>query len=84
MGPKLPCPRCNTPQNFFERDRVVGDKVEIYVKCSTCKLEKVLETIPEDKYDHYRQMNMLRSKAMSDPHLNKLLRFKMQKGRNEK
>lgn len=83
MGPKLPCPRCNTPQNFFERDRVVEDSVEIYIKCSTCRLEVILETIPADKYDHYRQIQSLRTKAMSDPELNKLLNFKIRKGKNE-
>jgi hypothetical protein len=82
MGPKLPCPRCNTPQNFFERDRVVEDNVEIYVKCSTCRMEKILTTMPEEKYDSYRQIQSLRSKAMKDPHLEKMLNYKIKKSRN--
>jgi hypothetical protein len=79
MSHKIPCPRCNTPQNFFERDRVVGSKVEIYIKCSVCRLEKVLETIDEDKYEQYKQINDLRTKAMSDPHLIKTLNYKIRR-----
>ena len=77
MGLKIPCFRCNTPQNFYERDRVVGNNVEIYIKCSTCNIEKILDTIPEEKYENYKQIKFLRTKAMSDPHLIKLLNYKI-------
>jgi isopropylmalate/homocitrate/citramalate synthase len=81
MDTKIPCPRCNSPRKFGKLERRVSDNIEIYIRCSVCHYEKVLNVVHKDKIKRLRRANKLKSRAKNDPHLLKLLHSQM---KNEK
>jgi ribosomal protein S27E len=81
---KIPCPRCNSKQNFIERERQLYNREsEIYIKCNLCKWEKVVFSGKSSKIEQYKEISKLKVKYKNDPKLKKLLQFKL-KQLNEK
>lgn len=77
---KVPCPRCNSKQNFIEKVRPsISDEAEVYIKCNLCQWEKVVFSGESSKIEQYRKISRLKVKYKNDPNLKKLLQLKLRK-----
>lgn len=77
---KIACPRCNSKQNFVEKERLgSGGNSELYIKCNLCKWEKVVFSGESSKIRQYKEISKLKVKYKNDPKLKKLLQLKLKK-----
>lgn len=77
---KVACPRCNSKQNFVEKERPATEgNSELYIKCNLCKWEKVVFFGESSKIKQYREISKLKVKYKNDPSLKKLLYTKLKK-----
>lgn len=62
--PEANCPRCNSPQKFFPRERTNGDMIEKYIRCNMCTLETVLDSYPAAQRVSRKKSIVLRNRKI--------------------
>jgi len=67
-NPKIRCWNCGVPSKFGERTREIeGDLTEVYIKCPTCRKEKVVFTAQSSIIKQYRKLLKLKGRFKDDP-----------------
>lgn len=76
----ISCPRCKSLQKFGKQIRYLpGDEIEIFIRCSYCHWERVVEKGNRSIILNNRQIDRLKIRAQKDPQLKEVIRRKVRK-----
>lgn len=76
---KVPCPNCNVPNKFGDRERVVGDITEIYIMCPVCRYTKVVFSAQSSKIKQYKKLFKLKARYRDNPKLRRMVDHELKK-----
>lgn len=78
--PLAPCPRCETHQPFPRRKRKtkVKDVFEVYLSCTVCPYEEVIEYVTPKLERVLKRKRQVRQKVEKQPSLERVLKALMQ------